>query len=108
MEQNKIIINTHQATYFINHEDIIMIKAIGAYSEIICKDTSIKASKSIKHFESILKDLDFFQRIERSLILNKRYITNIIKDKTSTDNSVTFSNGLSILLSKKFTKRIIF
>ena len=78
--EKRIIIPTSQNIYFIKPDEIVMIKAESAYSEIFLTDNSkLVASKNLKHFEEALGDNSHFVRCHKSYIINKSYIKQYVR-----------------------------
>lgn len=76
--------------------DIIAIEAQESYCIIHTTDKKYIASKNLKHFETILENLQQFFRVHKSWIVNKEYI----KQYSKSDLTIQLSNGLITKLSK--------
>jgi two-component system, LytTR family, response regulator len=71
----RLIISTNKATRYIIPNEIIMIKADSAYSEIYTKDGStLVVSKNLGYFQEILTPIKEFLRVHKSYIVNIKYI----------------------------------
>jgi len=78
----KIAIHTIEGLSFIKIEDIIRFQADGNYTRIFLMSTKkITATKTIKYFEELLKDFNFF-RIHKSHFINLNCIVKYIKGKS--------------------------
>ena len=77
-KDEKIIINTSEATYLIPVKDIIRMEADGAYTKVITREQTIIVSKNIKHYQDILP-VDSFIRTHQSHLVNKSYILEMTK-----------------------------
>ena len=97
---NKITIPTQNGFEVIEMKDIIYCKADDNYTELFLENNQKKlVSKTLKHFEDILKE-NGFARIHKSFLVNVSYIASYKKGKGGT---VSLSNGkeLSVSASKK-------
>ena len=77
-KEEKIIINTSEATYLIPVKDIIRMEADGAYTKIVSTHQTIIVSKNIKHYQDILPE-DIFVRTHQSHLVNKDYVLEMTK-----------------------------
>lgn len=78
--QKKIAVAIGQSIKFIDINDIVLIKADGAYSEIILNDDSkYLISKNLKHFEDLLSFAENFIRVHKSFLINASYVSEYIK-----------------------------
>ncbi len=76
----KIAVAIGQTIKFIDINDIVLIKADGAYSEIILNDESkFLISKNLKHFEDLLSFSEAFIRVHKSYLINAQYVSEYIK-----------------------------
>jgi len=76
----KIAVAIGQSIKFLDIEDIVFIKAEGAYSEIVLKDDSkILVSKNLKHFEDALTISKNFIRVHKSYLINSKYVNEYVK-----------------------------
>jgi two-component system, LytTR family, response regulator len=65
---------------FVDTEQILFLKADGAYTEIVFVDgTQITASKGLKHFEQSLSSLPDFFRCHKSYLVNIKHITEYVR-----------------------------
>jgi len=89
-KSKKLVINQSKGIEFVDSEDILFLKANGAYTEIHKQDGSyVLASKNLGHFEDLLKDINLFFRTQKSYIVNTKYISNIHRE----DGGFTVSLG---------------
>lgn len=76
----KIAVAIGQSIKFLNLDDIVYIKADGAYSEIVMHDDNkYVISKNLKHFEDILTTSKSFIRVHKSFLINTRYVSEYVK-----------------------------
>jgi two-component system LytT family response regulator len=76
----KIAVAIGQTIKFIDINDIVVIKADGAYSEIVLSDESkYLISKNLKHFEDLLNFSDAFIRVHKSYLVNANFVSEYIK-----------------------------
>jgi DNA-binding LytR/AlgR family response regulator len=101
----KIAIPDKQTTYLFNPEEIICLKASGAYTQVyvISPETTngwrqIISSRHIGYFETLLTNLNF-QRVCKNIIIALHHITAINKNNTII---LRYSCCAVIPLSKKY------
>ena len=76
----KIAVAIGQSIKFIDLDHIVMIKADGAYSEILLGDDSkLVVSKNLKHFEDMLGFSPNFMRVHKSFLINTGYVNEYVK-----------------------------
>ncbi len=76
----KLAVHTINSVKFVETDQILFLKAEGAYTEIMLTGGKvITASKGLKKYEEILKDNRSFFRCHKSYIVNLRHITEHIK-----------------------------
>jgi two-component system LytT family response regulator len=76
----KIAISTVNSVKFIETNQIMYLKAEGAYTDLfLINDKSITVSKGLRHFEDLLKGNQKFYRCHKSYIVNTEFITEHIK-----------------------------
>lgn len=76
----KLAVHTINSVKFIETDQILFLKAEGAYTEIMMTNGKIiTASKGLKKYEEILKDNRSFFRCHKSYIVNLRHISEHIK-----------------------------
>lgn len=91
-------ISTSDSIEFVKLEDVVMLQAARAYTNIILVDgTQIIASKNIKEFEETLAPAANFFRAHRSNIINLKHVLRYNK---SEGGSIEMANGLQVPLSK--------
>jgi len=98
----KITIPTQNGFEILSLQDIIYAKADDNYTEIFLVNKTKKlVSKTLKHFETLLKD-DGFARIHKSFLVNTNAIVSYNKGSGGT---IIVSNGieLNVSASKKAT-----
>jgi two-component system LytT family response regulator len=79
-QPNKIAISTTQSVRFIPINQIIMLKADGAYTDIYLTDeTKLKSSKSLKHFEETLASFKEFYRCHKSFVINLQHLEEYVR-----------------------------
>lgn len=93
----QISIYTSNGIDIIPYQDIIFMKADGAYTFIHTKKDKILSSKNIGDYESYLST-DMFFRIHHSYIVNLSHIVNIKKARGGT---ILLSNGETIPVSQR-------
>ncbi|SHM98275.1 LytTR family DNA-binding domain-containing protein [Polaribacter sp. KT 15] len=91
----KITIPQQDGFEILDVSDIIFCKADDNYTEIYLSNSKKLVSKTLKHFEGILKEYTF-ARIHKSYLVN---VNAIIKYKKGKGGSVIVSNGKEILVS---------
>lgn len=76
----KIPIYTVTSIIFVQLDDILFMKAEGAYTKIYFTDgNSIMASKGLKHFEDLVSTERSFMRTHKSFIANINYVDEYVK-----------------------------
>jgi two-component system LytT family response regulator len=75
--------------------DILFCKADDNYTEIYFENTKKVVSKTLKHFEDLLKESSF-ARVHKSYLVN---VNEIVKYKKGKGGSVILSNGKEIMVS---------
>ncbi len=98
----KITIPTQNGFEILSLQDIIYAKADDNYTEIFLVNKTKKlVSKTLKHFETLLKD-DGFARIHKSFLVN---INAIVSYNKGSGGTIIVSNGkeLNVSASKKAT-----
>ncbi len=96
-ENKRIAVPSGQAIHFLKPNDIIMIKGEAAYSEIhLANNTKMLASRNLKHFEDMLKEIPIFFRCHKSYIINRQAVLQYVK---SDGGYITLHNGLQASLS---------
>lgn len=91
----KITIPLQDGFEVINVEEIVFCKADDNYTEIHLANAKKVVSKTLKHFEEVLKEYPF-ARIHKSFLVN---INSITKYKKGKGGSVELNNGKEILVS---------
>lgn len=76
----KIAVAIGQSIKFLNIDDIVFIKADGAYSEIVMNDENkYVISKNLKHFEDSLSSAKSFIRVHKSFLINTKFVSEYVK-----------------------------
>ena len=97
--EKRIIVPASQNIYFIKPDEVVMIKAESAYSEIYLIDNSkLIASKNLKHFEEALVDNDTFVRCHKSYIINKNHVKQYLR---ADGGSVLLENNLQASITSE-------
>ena len=91
----KITIPLQDGFEVINVEEIVFCKADDNYTEIHFSNSRKIVSKTLKHFEEVLKEYPF-ARIHKSYLVN---INEITKYKKGKGGSVELTNGKEVLVS---------
>lgn len=78
----KIGVAIGQSIKFIELDKIVLIKADGAYSEIVMHDDNkLVISKNLKHFEDLLSQDKRFLRVHKSFLVNTAYVSEYVKSE---------------------------
>jgi two-component system, LytTR family, response regulator len=78
----KLAVHTINSVKFIETDQILYLKAEGAYTEIVLEGGKvITASKGLKKYEEILGDNQNFFRCHKSYIVNLKYVTEHVKSE---------------------------
>jgi two-component system, LytTR family, response regulator len=102
----KLAINTHQGTHYIELADIYYIEASAMYSIIHLEKEQIIVSKPLKDFSN-LEEKHFF-RSHRSFLINTKKVVKFTS-KEGTEAQLTNGNFVPVSLSRKeaFKKRML-
>ena len=104
LDSKKILVNRHDKAVIINEEEIIFVKASGAYSIIYyAGGRNVESSKPIAHYESVLNTGNFI-RIHRSYLVNFNHISDIVKKESV--GVLNLTDGHSIELAKNQLSRV--
>ncbi|MCC6186300.1 MAG: response regulator [Chitinophagaceae bacterium] len=77
---SKLAVHTINSVKFIETDQILFLKAEGAYTELmLANGKTITASKGLKRYEEILKDNPSFFRCHKSYIINLKHLSEHIK-----------------------------
>ena len=80
MSEKKISVPVAQGIRLLSVNEIILLKADGAYTEITLNNNeSIVVSRNLRQFEDVLMAMPEFYRSSKSYIVNCDYITQILK-----------------------------
>ena len=91
-KEQKLVIKTTQRTHFIPINDIVYFQSDGSYSKIVTIETTILASKNLKHFQTLVP-AELFIRPHQSYLVNKEYIIGL------KGNSIILNNNVEIPIS---------
>jgi two-component system, LytTR family, response regulator len=90
-EEKRIAVPSAQTIHFFKPSEIILIKGEAAYSEIhLSNGSKLLASRNLKHFEDMLKDIPIFFRSHKSYIINRQQVKEYVK---SDGGYLVLSNG---------------
>ena len=104
-QEKRVVVASGQSLHFLNPGDIVMIKGEAAYSEIHLMDgTKMLASKNLKHFEEMLKDIPYFFRCHKSFIINRKAVLKYVK---SDGGYLNMQNGLIANLSTEKVREFL-
>lgn len=92
---NRISVPTQNGLRFLEIDDIIFCEASTSYTYIHTKNEKVVVSKSLKHYEQLLTEHNFF-RIHNSKLINLKHIIKYTKGK---GGYVTMSNNVNIDVS---------
>ncbi len=94
---HRIALPKSDGLFFVDVNDIVMIEADGAYSNVWLADkTRLLVSKKLRFFENILQDRRFFYRSHRSYIANLNYIRKYVR----ADNLLKMETGQSVSIAR--------
>ncbi len=80
----RLYLNTVGKTTVLQLEHLIYITSRDNYSQFMLADGAIhSSSRNIKNFADILKEHPDFIRIHKSHVINKRFVTHLIKEKNN-------------------------
>ncbi|MBL7700916.1 MAG: response regulator transcription factor [Ferruginibacter sp.] len=95
--EKRIAVPSAQTIHFFKPDEVIMIKGEAAYSEIyLASGSKLLASRNLRHFEEMLKDIPVFFRSHKSYIINRSAVKEYVK---SDGGYLTLHNGLQAGLS---------
>jgi len=96
-DKNLVLINHSKGFTLVDFKDIIWLEASDNYTNLFLNgQKKIIASKTLKEFETILPDVDFF-RVHRSALINIHYV----KEYSNHDGGeVILSDGTRVQVSK--------
>ncbi|MBL7726796.1 MAG: response regulator transcription factor [Dinghuibacter sp.] len=104
-EHKRIAVPSGQTIHFFQPADIIMIKGEAAYSEIhLAGGQKLLASRNLRHFEEMLKDIPVFFRSHKSYIINRQQVKEYVK---SDGGYLVLSNGLQAGISPEKTEAFL-
>ncbi len=103
----RLYLNTVGKTVVIQLEHLIYITSRDNYSQFMLSDGTIyTSSKNIKNFEDLLKDHPDFVRIHKSHIINKRFVTHLIKGKNN-KMYVEMVDGMRLEISANRKEKVL-
>lgn len=95
---SRISVSTSEGVIFLNVADIIYCEATGSYTQFYLKnDEKLLSSRTLKDFEEMLQEHNFF-RLHHSYLINLNEIKRYIKGEGGT---VIMSNGNEVLVSRR-------
>jgi len=97
---SKLPILDKGAYIFVKLDSIIYFKSDGAYAEIVTSDNKYISSKSLKYYDDLLSECNFF-RINNSYLINLNEVVKYIKEGGGT---VEMRNKIKIMVSKTKSK----
>jgi two-component system LytT family response regulator len=103
---NKIQLNTRTGYKFLDPDDIIYLQADGNYCIIHLKTSNFISTLNLGKVEEIIPT-NYFLRISRSLIINKKYLTSVDRKKRTC--LIEFNDEKILLeIAKSFLKQLKF
>ncbi|NIU00759.1 MAG: response regulator [Nitrosopumilaceae archaeon] len=108
---HKIGLPTMGGLHFVFVKEIFLCKAEGNYTKIFLKDEQLLVTKTLKEYEELLLDYNFF-RVHRSYLINLTHIqdytrTNKLLDNEGDGGCVTLINNLEIPVSRDKRKTLL-
>lgn len=101
----QLVIHKHRRTSVLKYDEIMMLRAEGSYTEIICQNGEIvRVSKVIKTFDDLLRGAGFV-RLGRSYLLNTRRIKEVQSDGVA-GGYIVFHSGFRMHISHMLRKRL--
>lgn len=95
--QNKLLVYSHDSIEIVSCQDIVAIRAVSNYSEImLIEGRIICACKTLKYFEDKLTDRRFI-RVHHSWIISVAHLVRIRKDR---GYSAELSTGLIVPVAR--------
>lgn len=102
---SQLVIHKHKRTSVLKYDEIMMLRAEGSYTEIICQNGEIvRVSKVIKTFDDMLRGAGFV-RLGRSYLLNTRRIKEVQSDGDA-GGCIVFHSGFRMHISHMLRKRL--
>ncbi len=96
-QDKKIALTTLNSTKFVELNDILLFKAVGAYTEVqLINGDTILVSKGLKKFEQTLQNQSQFFRCHKSYLVNIKYI---IEHSRKDGGYLTISNNETLPVS---------
>lgn len=96
-DKNLVLINHSKGFTLVDYKDIVWLEASDNYTNLYLAGTKkIVASKTLKEFEAILPDSEFF-RIHRSALINVSYVKEYSNHE---GGEVILSDGTHVQVSK--------
>lgn len=104
----KVVVKTNESIYLIDLDDIIRCEADGNYTHFFLKNKQkITVSKTLKEYEKLLNEQNYFFRLHNSHIINLNYMERfdkkdggivVMKDKSMIPVAIRKRNELLMLL----------
>ncbi|MCD4682721.1 MAG: LytTR family transcriptional regulator [Bacteroidales bacterium] len=105
LDKDKLKFTTRTGFIFVNPEDIIYIQADSNYSNLhLIEDKTVTLSMTLKAVQEILP-LKQFYRINRSTVINKKYLIEINRKEKSCLLKVD-EKEFSFCIPPKYVKRL--
>jgi two-component system, LytTR family, response regulator len=96
-DKNLVLINHSKGFTLVDFKDIVWLEASDNYTNLFLNtQKKIVASKTLKEFETILPDSEFF-RIHRSALINVNYVKEYSNNE---GGEVILSDGTHVQVSK--------
>lgn len=96
-DKNLVLINHSKGFTLVDYKDIVWLEASDNYTNLfLANSKKIVASKTLKEFEAILPDSEFF-RIHRSALINVSYVKEYSNHE---GGEVILSDGTHVQVSK--------
>lgn len=76
-EESSVFIKDGEKCWFVKLADVFMLESNGNYTHVYFENNKPMLLRSLSHFEEVL-DKNIFFRINRSLIINLKYIDSVV------------------------------
>lgn len=95
--EKKIVINSHQGQFIIKVAEIVRCEADSNYTTIYnANGTKILVTKSLREYEELLTEFQFF-RVHKSHLINIKYVSKY----DLPNNSITLIDGVEIEIARR-------
>jgi len=103
-ENKRITISSASRMDFLNVDEIVCLKAQGAYTEVVLSGKrKIVASRPLKYFDSMFHDSTGFYRVSKSHIIALKYVVSYKKNA----ELIELVDGIEIELSRRRKKEFL-